>query len=94
MKNDDSLKRIKAMAEALAKHQKAQADEKAMEAKEETEDDDMDLAAEYAGWRPLTFSMKLAICFTKRQLFSKARTLKQPAASRAALWRCTAMMEL
>ena len=46
MKNDDSLKRIKAMAEALSKLQKAQADEKAMEAKEETEDDDMDLAAD------------------------------------------------
>ena len=39
MKNDDSLKRIKAMAEALAKLQKAQDEEKAMQAMEETEDD-------------------------------------------------------
>ena len=30
MKNDDSLKRIKAMAEALVKLQKAQAEEKAV----------------------------------------------------------------
>ena len=46
MKNDDSLKRIKAMAEALAKLQKAQDEEKAMQAMEETEDDDMDLVAD------------------------------------------------
>ena len=45
MKNDDSLKRIKAMAEALAKLQKAQDEEKAMQAMEETEDD-MDLVAD------------------------------------------------
>ena len=32
MKNDDSLKRIKAMAEALAKIQKAQDEQKAMQA--------------------------------------------------------------
>lgn len=42
MKNDDSLKRIKAMAEALAKLQKAQDEEKAMEEAE----DDMDLVAD------------------------------------------------
>ena len=46
MKNDDSLKRIKAMAEALAKLQKTQAEEKAMQAMEEAEDDDMDLVAD------------------------------------------------
>ena len=46
MKNDDSLKRIKAMAEALAKLQKAQDEEKAVQAMEETEDDDMDLVAD------------------------------------------------
>ena len=45
MKNDDSLKRIKAMAEALAKLQKAQDEEKTMQAMEETEDD-MDLVAD------------------------------------------------
>ena len=45
MKNDDSLKRIRAMAEALAKLQKAQDEEKAMQAMEETEDD-MDLVAD------------------------------------------------
>ena len=45
MKNDDSLKRIKAMAEALAKLQKAQDEEKAMQAMEETEDE-MDLVAD------------------------------------------------
>ena len=45
MKNDDSLKRIKAMAEALAKLQKEQDEEKAMQATEETEDD-MDLVAD------------------------------------------------
>ena len=47
MKNDDSLKRIKAMAEALAKIQKAQDEQKAMQAMEEAEDDDdMDLVAD------------------------------------------------
>ena len=46
MKNDDSLKRIKAMAEALAKIQKAQDGQKAMQAMEEAEDDDMDLVAD------------------------------------------------
>ena len=46
MKNDDSLKRIKAMAEALAKLQKTQAEEKAMQATEEAEDDDMDLVTD------------------------------------------------
>ena len=45
MKNDDSLKRIKAMAEALAKLQKAQDEEKAMQAMKETADD-MDLVAD------------------------------------------------
>ena len=45
MKNDDSLKRIRAMAEALAKLQKAQDEEKAMQAMEETEDE-MDLVAD------------------------------------------------
>ena len=43
MKNDDSLKRLKAMAEAIMKLQKAQDEEKAME---EAEDDDMDLVAD------------------------------------------------
>ena len=46
MKNNDSLKRIKAMAEALAKIQKAQDEQKAMQAMEEAEDDDMDLVAD------------------------------------------------
>ena len=46
MKNDDSLKRIKAMAEALAKLQKKQDEEKAKQAMEEAEDDDMDLVAD------------------------------------------------
>ena len=46
MKNNDSLKRIKAMAEALAKIQKAQDEQKAMQAMEEVEDDDMDLVAD------------------------------------------------
>ena len=46
MKSDDSLKRIKAMAEALAKIQKAQDEQKAMQAMEEAEDDDMDLVAD------------------------------------------------
>ena len=41
MKNDDSLKRLKAMAEAIMKLQKAQKEEKPME-----EDDDMDLVAD------------------------------------------------
>ena len=45
MKNDDSLKRIKAMAEALAKLQKGQDEEKAMQATEAAEDD-MDLVAD------------------------------------------------
>jgi len=46
MKKDDSLKRIKAMAEALAKIQKAQDEQKAMQAMEEAEDDDMDLVTD------------------------------------------------
>ena len=41
MKNDDSLKRLKAMAETIMKLQKAQKEEKPME-----EDDDMDLVAD------------------------------------------------
>lgn len=46
MKNDDSLKRLKAMADAFVKLQKAQDEEKAMQAMEEAEDDDMDLVAD------------------------------------------------
>ena len=46
MKNDDSLKRLKAMAEAIMKLQKAQDEEKSTQAMEEAEDDDMDLVAD------------------------------------------------
>ena len=47
MKNDDSLKRIKAMAEALVKLQKKQDEEKAKQAMAESEEeDDMDLVAD------------------------------------------------
>ena len=47
MMNYDSLKRIKAMAEALGKLQKEQAEEKARLAMEEAEEeDDMDLVAD------------------------------------------------
>ena len=47
MKNDDSLKRLKAMAEAIVKLQKKQDEETARQAVTETdEDDDMDLVAD------------------------------------------------
>ena len=47
MKNDDSLKRIKAMAEALVKLQKKQDEEKAKQAMAESEEeDDMDLVVD------------------------------------------------
>ena len=47
MKNGDSLKRIKAMAEALVKLQKKQDEEKAKQAMAESEEeDDMDLVAD------------------------------------------------
>ncbi len=47
MKNDDSLKRMKAMAEALMKLQHEQDEEKVRLAMEEAdEDDDMDLVAD------------------------------------------------
>ena len=47
MKNDDSLKRLKSMAEALVKLRKKQDEEKAKQAMAESEeDDDMDLVAD------------------------------------------------
>lgn len=47
MKNDDFMKRLKAMAEIAAKISKEQEAQKDREAAE-AEDDDMDLAAGYA----------------------------------------------